>query len=195
MTTPAQIAELRAANDIDDEAKTGKISHDEARAMLSRFINSHFKNAGEHARASIPVDFTRDDDVRMTAYIVQMRKRDATIDALTAERDHWKANHDNQVRVKQSILDRPDLQDRAKKVQDIIAERDRYRVALELLATRLEIDARASIAEASRIRSAVKTNTDAEERCVLRANLWRDCAMHIRNAVNEPTPPAEGGRV
>ena len=116
------------------------------------------RSVGEHARASIPVDFTRDDDVRMTAYIVQMRKRDATIDALTAERD-------------------------------------RYRVALELLATRLEIDARASIAEASRIRSAVKTNTDAEERCVLRANLWRDCAMHIRNAVNEPTPPAEGGRV
>ncbi len=55
--------QLRDINDIDDEAKTGPITHNDARAMLSRFINSHFKNPGEHARASIPVDFTRDDDL------------------------------------------------------------------------------------------------------------------------------------
>ena len=34
--------QLRDLNDIDDEAKTGLITHDEARAMLGRFIKSHF---------------------------------------------------------------------------------------------------------------------------------------------------------
>ena len=36
--------------------------------------------------------------------------------AVKAERDMWKANHDNQVKLKSAIMDRPDLGDRARKV-------------------------------------------------------------------------------
>ena len=36
-----------------------------------------------------------------------------------AERDHWKANHDNQVSLKAAIASRPDLKDRSEKVQSL----------------------------------------------------------------------------
>lgn len=32
---------------------------------------------------------------------------------VTKERNRWKANHDNQVEFKRTLLDRPDLKDRA----------------------------------------------------------------------------------
>lgn len=43
------------------------------------------------------------------------------------ERDHWKANHDNQVAIKRALLDRPDLAERAKAVQSLVDERDALR--------------------------------------------------------------------
>ena len=46
---------------------------------------------------------------------------------VTAERDRWKANHDNQVAIKAAILERPDLGDRATRVVALIAERDEAR--------------------------------------------------------------------
>lgn len=46
-------------------------------------------------------------------------------DGLRKERDMWKANHDNQAELHRAIKDRPDLGDRAKRVQALIAERDR----------------------------------------------------------------------
>ncbi len=39
----------------------------------------------------------------------------------------WKANHDNQVALKSAIIQRPDLKDRAERVQMLIAERDEAR--------------------------------------------------------------------
>lgn len=73
------ITEANRLADLDAEtnAACGPVSHDEARAILSRFVNSHFKNPGEHARVSIPADPRRDDDLRMAAYIAQCRARDA----------------------------------------------------------------------------------------------------------------------
>ena len=38
------------------------------------------------------------------------------IQRITAERDQWKANHDNQVELKRALMDRPDLGDRASRV-------------------------------------------------------------------------------
>lgn len=63
----------RQQSDLEDWAAAGPVSHDEARAILTRFANSHFKNPGERARISIPADPKRDDDIRMAAYIVQCR--------------------------------------------------------------------------------------------------------------------------
>jgi hypothetical protein len=37
-------------------------------------------------------------------------------DAALKERDTWKANHDNAVSIKRAVLDRPDLQERAKAI-------------------------------------------------------------------------------
>jgi hypothetical protein len=46
----------------------------------------------------------------------------AEIEALRKDRDHWRANHDNQVLMKRALLDRPDLGDRAKTVQALFAQ-------------------------------------------------------------------------
>ncbi len=46
---------------------------------------------------------------------------------LERERDMWKANHDNQVELKRTLMDRPDLGERAKRMQELIAERDQLR--------------------------------------------------------------------
>jgi hypothetical protein len=50
---------------------------------------------------------------------------------LALERDHWKANHDNQVKLRAALMDRPDLQERAAKVQAMEAENDRLRASIE----------------------------------------------------------------
>ena len=80
MTDPKRLADL----DAKTNAACGTVSNDEARAILSRFVNSHFKNPGEHARASIPADPKRDDDLRLAAYIAQRREADAEITRLRA---------------------------------------------------------------------------------------------------------------
>lgn len=82
----------RQQNDLEDSAAAGPVTHDEARAILTRFANSHFKNPGERARISIPADPKRDDDLRMAAYIVQCRQLQARAEAAERERDQWKAD-------------------------------------------------------------------------------------------------------
>ncbi len=49
----------------------GPISVEEAYEILQRFCHSHYDTPGEHARASIPADPKRDDDLRMSAFISQ----------------------------------------------------------------------------------------------------------------------------
>lgn len=46
------------------------------------------------------------------------------LDTMRKERDMWKANHDNMVKLKGIIASRPDLGDRAPRVSALIAERD-----------------------------------------------------------------------
>ena len=48
---------------------------------------------------------------------------------LERECNRWKAAHDNQVKLKQIISDRPDLKERAKLVAELIEERDGWREA------------------------------------------------------------------
>lgn len=50
-----------------------------------------------------------------------------SIESVTAERDAWKASHDNQVNLRRTLMDRPDLGDRAKRMQELLAERDAAR--------------------------------------------------------------------
>lgn len=49
----------------------GPVSCDEAQEILSRFNASHWNNATEHARYSIPANPKRDDDIRLGAFIRQ----------------------------------------------------------------------------------------------------------------------------
>ena len=46
----------------------------------------------------------------------------AKVDAVTKDRDKWKAAHDNQVKLKRILTDRPDLKDRAASMQKLLAE-------------------------------------------------------------------------
>jgi hypothetical protein len=58
-----------------------------------------------------------------------MNAMDSELERLRAEnlylqkdRDHWKASHDNQVKLKRILMDRPDLQDRASRMQALLSE-------------------------------------------------------------------------
>lgn len=53
------------------------------------------------------------------------------IRAVTAQRDEWKANHDNQVSINKLLRDRPDLKDRAASVDKLIEQRDSLQAQLE----------------------------------------------------------------
>jgi hypothetical protein len=45
---------------------------------------------------------------------------------LRAERDYWKAMHDDQVALKRMLMDRPDLKERAASLRNLL--RDKYRL-------------------------------------------------------------------
>lgn len=68
------------------------------------------------------------------------RQRDKAL----AEAKMWKANHDNQVKLKATLMDRPDLADRALRMQQLITERndllaeiERLKVAINTVASHL----------------------------------------------------------
>lgn len=68
---------------IDDiEERAGVVAHEEAHQILLRFCASHFRNGKEHARASIPANPRRDDDLRMGVYIRQQERKDAELERL-----------------------------------------------------------------------------------------------------------------
>ncbi len=50
--------------------------------------------------------------------------------AVKAERDMWKANHDNQVNLRRMLMDRPDLKERAELIQKLMAENERLGAAI-----------------------------------------------------------------
>jgi phage shock protein A len=64
----------------------------------------------------------------------------ATIDSLRdenaklrAERDTWKANHDNMVYLNRLLRDRPDMAERARLVDELISHRDASRAFSQLM--------------------------------------------------------------
>ncbi len=44
--------------------------------------------------------------------------------AVKAERDMWKASHDNQVNLRRMLMDKPDLKERAELIQKLMAEKE-----------------------------------------------------------------------
>lgn len=54
-----------------------------------------------------------------------------TLVAAQKEAAMWKANHDNQVMIKCAVLDRPDLGDRAQRVQELIKQNEELRKQIE----------------------------------------------------------------
>lgn len=66
-----------------------RVSHAEARAILSRFNASHWNNTTEHARYSIPARPDHDDDLLLARYIDQGQADDATLERATALLKQW----------------------------------------------------------------------------------------------------------
>jgi hypothetical protein len=58
------------------------------------------------------------------------RQLERELNDARAELAHWKANHDNQVKIKSTLIQRPDLGDRASKIQKLIEENAAMREAL-----------------------------------------------------------------
>lgn len=58
------------------------------------------------------------------------RQLERELSEARAEAAHWKANHDNQVAIKSALIQRPDLGDRAQRIEDLIKERDEAKAAL-----------------------------------------------------------------
>lgn len=65
----------------EQSKRTGPITVEEARAIAARFRHAHFRTEGERPIASIPVDFARDSDVRMSAFITQAERAFAIVEA------------------------------------------------------------------------------------------------------------------
>jgi len=64
------------------------------------------------------------------------RQLERELNDARAELAHWKANHDNQVKIKSTLIERPDLGDRASKIQKLIEENAAMREALEAVGDR-----------------------------------------------------------
>lgn len=70
--------------------RCGYITVEEAREMLKRFVASHFhKHDEEHARASIPANVSRDDDLRMHAFIDWVEAERKVVEAARKWRRDW----------------------------------------------------------------------------------------------------------
>jgi N-acetylmuramoyl-L-alanine amidase CwlA len=63
-----------------------------------------------------------------------------TIDALNKEIKQWKANHDNQVKLKSILIDRPDMKDRANRMSKFIKENQKLQTSLQELISSYEAD-------------------------------------------------------
>ena len=112
------------------------------------------------------------------------------IERLTAERDQWKANHDNQVAIKAAILDRPDLKERAASVQRLttqLAEAQRNKV--EQARHCQELTAQLSEARATwyeKGRRSIKRQNESGCVCVISEDgetIEEMCALHKHAAV------------
>lgn len=62
------------------DTRCGHISPEEANEIITRFCHSHFRK-DEKARFSIPIDFKRDDDVRLGAFVMQYKELQSSLEA------------------------------------------------------------------------------------------------------------------
>lgn len=69
----------------------------------------------------------------MSDDILEARELRAKLASVERERDKWKANHDNQVKLRRALMDRPDLAERAKLVQKLSSELDAANARAEKL--------------------------------------------------------------
>lgn len=103
---------------------------------------------------------------------------------LVGERDEWKAAHDNQVKLKQIISDRPDLKERAKLVAELIEERDECK--------RLAIEQHYHIKE---LDIDNKNHYQLITKLIEERDGWREAAYSLGEAIpaswEELQPPAE----
>jgi soluble cytochrome b562 len=60
--------------------------------------------------------------------------------ALNKEIKQWKANHDNQVKLKSILIQRPDLKDRANRMSKFIEENQKLQTRLRELISSYEAD-------------------------------------------------------
>jgi len=56
---------------------------------------------------------------KVRQYSVVINAQHTRIAELEKERDMWKSNHDNQVKLKSQLMDRPDLKDRAESIEKL----------------------------------------------------------------------------
>lgn len=63
-----------------------------------------------------------------------------TMSALNKEIKQWKANHDNQVKLKSILIQRPDLKDRANRMSKFIEENQKLQTRLQELISSYEAD-------------------------------------------------------
>lgn len=93
--------------------KTGPVTHEEAKQIASRYNASHWypngKPGEQRARYTIPADPMRDDDIRLSAYIEQNkrreRQRDEAVGLLRRVRDAIYHETDNGPNYGQTCLD------------------------------------------------------------------------------------------
>jgi hypothetical protein len=64
-------------------AATGKVSHDEALELIKGYCR-HAHKSGPVPTLHIPPDLTKDPDLRLSSYILQMRELETERDALAA---------------------------------------------------------------------------------------------------------------
>lgn len=78
---------------------------------------------------------------RTAEYYWEVQAQDSINSAtakLREERDAWKASHDNQVNLRQALMDRPDLKERANLVSALAEERDQLLATVEGLREALQ---------------------------------------------------------
>jgi N-acetylmuramoyl-L-alanine amidase CwlA len=63
-----------------------------------------------------------------------------TMNALNKEIKQWKANHDNQVKLKSILIQRPDLKDRANRMSKFMKENQKLQTRLQELISSYEAD-------------------------------------------------------
>ncbi len=81
----------------------------------ARMVDSHEQLQAQLATANADLDLCTAAHARLGRELEEAR----------AERNTWKANHDNQVKLRRELMDRPDLGDRAKSLRELHAHIDR----------------------------------------------------------------------